>query len=460
MKKLFLLLLVGWTLSTFLIGEKTQSVIKDYIEQSDKQSRELYDVSVKLVSYNKSFLSASAEIEIDIIDPLIRKDVTEFVKLPIKSNLTIKHGPVFFKDNLGIGLANISDTINLSDFISDKYKYEFSKYVDDDIEIVSNTKIKFNGDFSNKAEIRNIEINNNDLNLKVSPITMTVSGNLDVGFNSYKSSMLIEDVTLNTPDNYFNIKGFKFDSNIDELFGGFYPLGVGQFEMEEVTLRTSETNIPPISLSVKANSKAHRNNDRLFDKSEINLVILNSNKLGFSMPIDSINMVGSFSGILEEDLESLWGLISISSTMSEDQMLNRFGEWLNVFLSRSDLDYGVKITTNKNKKNTGSMDFKLSYIGQKHTGESIDQTFLNFQTNPLGLFDAELHLLVNKDWLNTLDPVTLDSTNTIISSLIAQGMITESETGYSISASYKNQMPVVNGKNFSNELTGVLSGIR
>ena len=57
MKKLFLLLLVGWTLSTFLIGEKTQSVIKDYIEQSDKQSRELYDVSVKLVSYNKSFLS-------------------------------------------------------------------------------------------------------------------------------------------------------------------------------------------------------------------------------------------------------------------------------------------------------------------------------------------------------------------------------------------------------------------
>ena len=64
MKKLFLLLLVGWTLSTFLIGEKTQSVIKDYIEQSDKQSRELYDVSVKLVSYNKSFLSASAESKI------------------------------------------------------------------------------------------------------------------------------------------------------------------------------------------------------------------------------------------------------------------------------------------------------------------------------------------------------------------------------------------------------------
>ncbi|MDC9727209.1 MAG: DUF945 family protein [Candidatus Thioglobus sp.] len=460
MKKLFLLLLTGWALSTFLIGEKTQSVIKDYIKQSDKQSRGLYDVSIRLTSYKKSFLSANAEIEIDIIDPAIREDIAEFVRLPIKSSLTIKHGPVFFQGNPSIGLANISDTINLSDFIADKYKYEFSKYVDDDIKIISNTKFKFNGDFSNKAEINNIEINNNDLNLKISPIIMMVNGNLDAGFDSYKSSMLIEDLTLNMPGNYFNIKDFKFDSNVDELFGGFYPLGVGQLKIEEITLRTSETNIPPISLSVKANSKAHRKNDRLFDKSEINLVILNPDKLGFKMPMDSINIVGNFSGILEEDFKSLWNLISISSTMSEDQLMNRFGEWFNTFLSRSDLDYGVKITSSKDKKDTGSMDFKLSYIGQKNTGESIDQTFLNFQANPLDLFTAELHLLVNKDWLNTLDPVALDGANTIISSLIEQGMIRESEADYSVSASYKDQTPIVNGKRFSDELAGVLNQVR
>jgi len=90
MKKLFLLLLTlltAWALSTLFIGEKTQSTINSYIKQADKQSKELYDVSIKLISYDKSFLSANAEIEIDIIDPTIRKDIVEFIKLPIKSKL-------------------------------------------------------------------------------------------------------------------------------------------------------------------------------------------------------------------------------------------------------------------------------------------------------------------------------------------------------------------------------------
>ncbi|MBT3347986.1 MAG: DUF945 family protein [Thiotrichales bacterium] len=460
MKKLFLLLLTlltAWALSTLFIGEKTQSTINSYIKQADKQSKELYDVSIKLISYDKSFLSANAEIEIDIIDPTIRKDIVEFIKLPIKSNLTIIHGPLFFNDGLNIGLAKVSDTIPLSDFIADKHKYEFFKYVNDDIAITSNTKFEFNGNFHNKGIINNIRVNGDDLSLKVSPTIMTVNGNLDSKSINYKSSISIEDITLNTPDNYFNIKEIKFNSNINELFGGFYPLGDSLLKMQEITLRTSETNIPPISLSVSIDSKASKEDNKLLDERKVNISLINHKQIDASIPIDSINITQNFSGFLEEDARSLWNLISVSSTMKVDTLNSELSKWFNTFLSRNSLVYGLKVSTDKNNKHTGNMDLMLSYIGQQYTGSDLEQTFLNFKENRLDLLNADLQLSVHKDWLNTLDQTSLDVANSTLSDLVTQKLIKESPLDYSINASYKSRKAVVNDEDFSEDLANILN---
>jgi hypothetical protein len=468
MKKLITLLIVlfiSWLLATYYFGHKTEQVFKDYIEQSNKQSKDLYDVSIKLTSYKKSFLFSVAEIEIDVIEPGLRNDIAEFIKLPIKSNFNIKHGPIFFEDKLSIGLAQVNNVMHLSDILSSENKHDILKYIDGEIKISNDMNFSFNDEINATSIIDGINFSTEsgaqENNVSITPITLSTRFNLEKGLNAYKGGVKFGDLTINAPQLYFNMHNVMVETNVEELFGGFYPLGDSKITVENVTVRTTETNIPPIEFSIAINSKSIKENDKLNDRGTMKIDIKNPDRISSKLPVSNISISGSLEGIAEKDVSALSNLISMSSAMDENYMLNEYANWFNDFLSSGDINYNFKILTRKNiekglSKVTGKVDIDLNYVGSQYTASNFDETLVKFQLNPFNLFTTEVDILIDKDWFNLLDSVASKEINVILPALVANGTIKETESDYSIAASYKNQKIMVNGKYIDSDLLNYL----
>jgi hypothetical protein len=185
--------------------------------------------------------------------------------------------------------------------------------------------------------------------------------------------------------------------------------------------------------------------------------IKNPDRISSKLPVSNISISGALEGIAEKDVSALSNLISMSSAMDEDYMWNEFENWSNDFLSSGDINYNFKILTRKNiekglSKVTGKVDIDLNYVGSQYTESNFDKTLVNFQRNPFNIFNAEVDILIDKDWFNLLDPVTLEEVNAMLPALVANGTIKETESDYSITASYKNQKIMVNGKYIDSNL--------
>jgi hypothetical protein len=155
----------------------------------------------------------------------------------------------------------------------------------------------------------------------------------------------------------------------------------------------------------------------------------------------------------------------MSSAMDENYMLNEYENWFNDLLSSGDINYNFKILTRKNiekglSKVTGKVDIDLNYVGGQYTASNFDETLVNFQLNPFNLFTTEVDILIDKDWFNLLDSVALKEINVILPALVANGTIKETESDYSIAASYKNQKIMVNGKYIDSDLLNYLPQLK
>ena len=464
MKKITISVLVValcYIATVFYIGNKTETVFQDYIANSDKSSKELYDVSVKLVSYKKSFLSSSAEVEIDVINPPLRADLVEFINLPIKSNFIVNHGPIFFHDQLTFGLAKVDSNIIASEVIANAYLEEFNNYVSGDVVISTSIDFNLSGKIKAKSIIDGIDITSESKNerLAFTPIAIIIETDSNK-VDSYKSSLQFKDFTINSDDFYVNVSGVRVDSNIQRMFGGIVPIGVNKGSIDDIMIRSSGLGLQPINLSIKSNTSTSESSSKLLAEGSVNLTLKNSDKFSIPIPVDSINAKVKLFGLSENDISSLNNILSISPSSNEDILLGQLELWANNLLSGGDLNYDLGVSATKDSNFVVNAGIRLGYKGHKFAKSSLEETLLSLQKNVLDIVNAELEILVNKSLIKSLNKNEAVTVEMMLSGLINEGLVEENSTEYIVSASYKDRVAMVNKKDLSKDLLRELVNLK
>jgi|LWDU01.1.fsa_nt_gi hypothetical protein len=444
----------------FYVGVKTEDTFRGYIEKYDQTWKEKYDLSIRLVSYSKSLLSANAEFEIDVIDPATRKELAEVVKLPLRSKFKIQHGPVFINNGIHLGIAHVNSNISISDLVSEIYEQDFSEYVED-ARISVDVDFGISGEVGTEIIIDGIDIYDKGSKNRFvfSPIKISLQSNNDTNPKAYKSSLKFDNLTVNLPELYLGINGVSFDSNVKSMFGNLLPIGEFSGAFDEILIRTSGTNIQPLNLSIQHNSIAKDDEGKLFSDANLVIIIKNADKLIPPLPVDLVEINATFSGLAEKDVASFDNIISVSPSMDGDSLVGMFGPWFNNILSGEDLEYSFNVSVSQDNTQLANTGMKLGYVGHKFATDNLDQTLVNLEKNLLDVFTVEADISLNKSLLQALGKDEAYMAELMLSGLIKDGLIEEISSNYSSSLRYKDGLAEINKIDYSKYLVSQLSQI-
>ena len=464
MKKFLIFIVIfffGWLTSVYLVGNKVELELENIVKKYNSEGQKNYDISVKLTEYKKSFLSSLSKVEIDIIDPAIRQEISEFVKLPIQTKLKINHGPLLFGEGPLFGLMSIESSDLISSFLNDDYKQYFLEYIENDVAIESVSVVNFKHELYNQSTIGEIRLRDNtyDLNsnISISPIKVNSIINLEKDVNDYSSEIEIRDITLNIPDTYINISGLEISSNINGLFGDSYPLGVNDINIESFSFRVLDSGMPPLDGGLVVNTQTKNVNEKLFASGEVDISLLNVDRLGLEDLLDSINIYSEFSGIAEDEIDSLATLFSNASYIQEEDFLSELSLIFNNLLTGGDINYKTGFSLKQDSNKTATFDLALKYTAKEDITTDLNTTLSNFEKNIGSLIDVNIAFKINKDWLNLVDPALIESINYVISDLVRQGFLNESKSEFSVNASYINNQILLNNKVVSDDILNLIA---
>lgn len=125
-------IVIGWLVATWVISSNIKDELQRYITNANK----IYstsNINLKLTKFEKSFFSSVAKITLDTDDKLLK----ELIKTPIEFQYDIEHGPIFFKDGFGFGIAKMQNEFSINSVLKDATVFK------DDMVVTSDTTITF-----------------------------------------------------------------------------------------------------------------------------------------------------------------------------------------------------------------------------------------------------------------------------------------------------------------------------
>jgi len=483
MKKLLTLsitIFAVWAISTLIIGNQTEQELENYISKSNK----LYATSgihLKLLDYNKSFLHSNAQIELNVIDPAIIKLFERDYNFPIKMDYTIEHGPLFFENGIGFGLAKVKQHILLSSLFKEKAKKEFLEILKDDVNLKMDVLISFSKEADYKMISDEIKFNVENKSFLMTPLTIMGKSNLD----SFKGTaiMNIEHIQVKEANstNGLDVKNIKIDADIKEFLEN--SLVFGDFGLSIENLIVKDNGNPQLSnIDVSLHGTMHNkriSENRMESIFEGDIDFQNTSlpdefkslkKVYLKMNLEDLGIKGmlEFQQSAQTMQEKQGQLIAKIQTSSQEEMeailiqlgtlqqemMNQIIYSLNALLikDKTTIAYVLDIETKDTKRS--KIMAKIGYTGDIEFKGTVEELTNKIQKQVLSLISLNLDFNLNKSHLKFFP--NAQSIEPQIRMGVMQGFIRDNNSSYAINASYKNKELMVNDKNLTSTILPLL----
>jgi len=483
MKKILIIgtsLIAFWAISTSVIGNKTKENIKHYIEKSNKVYANS-GVHLRILDYEKSFLNSTAKIEIDLLDPQVKKAIKKDFAFPITLDYTIQHGPIFFQKGIGFGLSKIESELSLSSLLKDKSQKEFLSLIKEDVtlntEMLLSFSKKLNYTIRNRKEIT---INQDKKEFFMTPFTLVGTTNVDTLKGN--GTLNIQKLTLREANssNGLELNNLVAEATIDDifketLFFGEFKLAVGNLIINDDT----NPNLKQINLSLDGTMKNQRVDDDTMNsilkstiylgKTQLETMFKELDKINISMEMHQLGIEGmyQFQKITQEFQQKRNKLIQNLYQKEPTESKKVFDELqkldmevaetimptLNKMLlkDKTTLAYTIDVKTKESASSSASV--KIGYAGDVDFTKPIKELEGEIKAKLLSLLSLNLNIKLNKKHLPMLPIPMLEQQ---IQMGIAQGMIKENNSSYLLDGYYKDKELIVNDNNLTSTILPLL----
>jgi hypothetical protein len=475
MKKILtitLAIITLWLISIFFIGNQTEKHLQKYIESSNK----LYSnsgVHLKLLDYNKSFLTSTAQIEVNFNNP----EIVKIFKSNYKVNYSIEHGPLFFKNGFGFGLSKMEHKMNLSSLLQKGTKESFLSTISKDITLNSDVRISFTKEADYHIWSDEIKFNKDGKKFHMTAFQVFGTSNLETLKGS--GEMKIEKITLSEEKNSngIEIKNLLLNASVDELIDNSLVFGDFGFSIDNFIINDeSNLKFKKIDFAFKGIMKNVRNDKITMDtffEGDINLKntllpdeFKTLERLYLKMNVKNLGIQGMLdfqksAQVMQEKQSKLLTQIGTKNPQEmeailtklsklEEEMVQQIIYSLNNLLikDKTEITYEVEAET-KDKKRSHTL-VKAGYTGDiKFTG-NIEELNKKIQKEMFNLISLNLNLSLNKEHIKILPNNKMLQQQ--IQMGVLQGFVKENNNSYDLNGYYKNRELIINDKNLTSTL--------
>lgn len=384
MKKLvlvvILLLLLGtlWGGASWFIGEETEKLVKQQVEQS-KEKLAPYGMKYELVSYDKTFMGATAVTKLVLPESMATEGAADVQFLS-----EIQHGPILRGEKgVGLGSSRWKVTLDESALPDAEVKEKLKEVFADKPPFVAYADMGFAGaDVNYDVVINPAKLEQDSNTLNFAGANMTGTSNAQTGVGPFK--VVMNTLNIKDPDVDIKVPAINVDGDITALIGSSM---VGSLNMQ-----AKEISVTPIltgeavTFDVDLKSDSAVAGDDL--KGTSNIVV--NNVKGAEDSLKSLKWDMSYAGFsiaglekvqaLNSDVQSLQAQLLFNANNDESEMpegekqmeetlvqiQEKQMEMLNLFFSDVLQAKKTNLTQNvvvNNKNGDVKLDLDLTYQG-------------------------------------------------------------------------------------------------
>ncbi len=475
MKKILsgiLLIIILWATTTAVIGKKTEQEIEKIVEKTNKIYAE-QGIKIDIEEYQNSFFSAVATVKIDMLDSELKKIASKEYGLlfPIKTEYQIEHGPLFFKNGVGLGLSRIYQEIEVSSLFNQEVKKRFSKKS----VMRSKTLVSFFQIASYHLLGERIETEEGSKKLDIAPFE--IRGESSLEDFSGEMQMVMPLISFMEDDKKVKIESMLLDVNMDKMVSDSLAMGKIDLSMKRFYLSDKENG--GIDIFPTVHILSQKDGEKTFSSMmELNMDFNNSTtqpslsdieKLNLMLKVDGIGIKGmqeyqeAMQKVQEKQAKVMVNLQKNPNNKEENyQKLVELQEEMGVhlldslkdilFKDKTSITYSFKAQTKDKKESHG--DILLGYTGDIDFTKTAQEIGQSINANMFTLFKLEMDIAIAQSHIQTLP--NGDEFLKQLQSPMSQSMVKHQNNYYSIKGYLKNQELILNDENLTNTVLPLL----
>jgi len=476
-------LVLGWLGATAYISSALKGELDHYIESVNAlyaSEGVHYKAEVK-----SSFFTSDVTLEVHLDKERFGKAITdlyaELIKLPIAVEFKAEHGPIFYRDGLGIGFAKFTGQMKASELLDEALKEDLLKAMPEDITLHHTEVLCFDKTLKITLHSNALTLADDDEKLEIAPLvgsgvvdTQTLLGALDI---------TLPKIAVEGKGNTAMIKDTTLHIDMKERFGGKYLLGDVAFKIAKVSMELEE--LPkPVEMDFAVNIKTEREEDDFlaaaitmqlnqegFEQLQLTAEDM-ARQVNFSMRLDGLSPevlkrleeIGQkqqqmadavFSMFIQMDPDEAEAVLKQAEAAQEDFM-HLTTEALKALLvkERTTISAALDFTTKENAKS--KMRFSAGYVGETLQGE-LEEMVAYLLTKPLEYLALEVDLNINeKHFALIQSPQEQQQAKMGFELAVMQGMMRFENGAYSTHLEYKPKTLKINGKDKTQEILPIL----
>jgi len=438
-------IVIGWLVATWVISSNIKGELENYITKTNN----LYSnsgIKIKLTSFEKSLFSSAATVSMSSNDDLAK----EILNFPIELKYDIEHGPIFFKDGFGFGIAKMYNEFSINSILKEKNVFK------DNIVLTSDTIITFSKNILCNASTKKATIKSDDIEIVISPTTFVTNTSID-DFTGVFDALI---PSIEIKGEKFSFKNSKFTGNTTKLIQN--KLMLGDYKISTNIVNSGKENpfdiLADVDISIKKDSETTV--AMIFDidvdlKDTIlpkDMLDLKSGKIKYTLEglsIEGLLMLDEVVTRLEKIQEDILNKSPIRQIADinqlETKMINTLVNLLNKILikDKSSISYSFLATTKDNK--TSCADIKVGYVGEK-----LSTDIKEMERKLLDILTLNFNINLDEEHIKAVPNAHMIEQQ--LQMVINQGFVKKENGAYKSNITYKPQTIMINGKDMTPQL--------
>ena len=465
-----------WAGATAYIGSNTEGYLNSYIENTNK----IYannGMKMSLLSFEKGFIESEAKISVDFIDPNMKKELGQFLKLPMVMDYEIENGPLLFKDGVAFGASKINSTVNVKEFLVDKESLK--AFVKEDIVLNTSMLVDFTNHVTYSGDSNKIVTNIDDDIFTIAPLKLKGKMDLETFVGTLK--MKSDSITgLLANGGKTKVEDLTLDADMTKLFAnGFY---LGNFLLTANNINIDNPAIPQkisnaqfkMVMNLEQNSKLATGEALVNMNFGMNLKMgdtklapeydfLKEFALDYGLDGIKLEALMAFQESMKEVQQQQQAILTKLSSVktAEEQMKvleelqviqknlqDKMGRLLADFLVKDQTTFKLKsvLVDSSNKKSNAMLNVR--YVGDEVLPKTVKEIEAKFKKELLNWLTFNVNLKLEKSLVQKL-PKPLQQQ---LSMAIMTGMLQDNNSSYRFDANYVPKKLMVNGEDKSEML--------
>lgn len=206
-----------------------------------------------------SFFTSDIKFEIHFDEDRFGKAMTdvyaEYLALPVTVEYKVEHGPIFYKNGLGIGFAKLNAEIKVSEMLAGKLKENFLETVPQDVTLSLAEVLCFDKMLKIEMHSSAIALEKDGEKVTIEPLVGNGLIDTETLFGSF--DLTLPKMSVEGNGVIAMIKGTTMHVEMKDILAGKYLLGEGQLKVAKVNIQRDGLS-KPVEMDFVAEVKTER----------------------------------------------------------------------------------------------------------------------------------------------------------------------------------------------------------